>query len=69
VQTWQRANDPDDVAQKLGISKETAIQLASLYRRKNVPLKKMRKGPSQQDWKSLADLAKRLNKAAHASLN
>lgn len=58
---WQRSDSVSDVAEELGIARQTAAQRAYNFRRKGVPLKHM--GSSRwhdQDWSDLADLARSL---------
>lgn len=64
VKYWQSLDETEEIANKLGTTREKVIQLASIYRRKGVPLKKMKKGPSKTDLTELVTLAKKYSKSS-----
>lgn len=67
VTIWQKAENTDEVVRQTGLKRTTAIQMAAQYRKRDVPLKLMRKGPNKRDWDMLANLAKRFNTPAHVN--
>jgi hypothetical protein len=63
VQAWNMANSPQEVADRFAMTKEQVTQLASVFRKKSVFMKNMRKGPeSKIDWRELASFSKKFQK-------
>lgn len=57
VKAWQESSSLEEVARKLGMKPKTVHSRASFYKRKGVPLKKMRGGRSV-DWDELKKYAR-----------
>ena len=49
IKVWQNSDTPDEVAKKFESKKEKMSALASIYRKKGIPLKRMKKGPKLFD--------------------
>lgn len=60
ITIWQKADSPEEVMEKTGLSYNRVTAKAVYYRRRGIPLKKFRSGPKGLDIDYLADLARRL---------
>lgn len=56
VQAWQESEDINEVIAKLGMDKYSALSRAAYYKRKGIPLKKLRRAQSV-DWDDLKEFA------------
>ena len=78
ISAWNKATEPKEVADRLGMNRQQVTQLASNYRRKGIFMKKMPKGPVKTDLEELILFSKQFaekqsrknhNKQSEASLN
>lgn len=61
IEAWQQSSSVKEVAKRLNMPPKTVSSRASYYRKKKVPLKKMRSsGRGPLNWKKLAELAREL---------
>jgi len=78
ISAWNKATEPKEVADRLGMNRQQVTQLASNYRRKGIFMKKMPKGPMKTNLEELILFSKQFeekqsrknhNKQQEASLN
>jgi len=67
IATWNKADDTEEVATKLSLSKDQVVQLASMYRKKGIFMKKMKKGPDKTDINDLIQFSKKFEKQTAAN--
>ena len=77
ISAWNKATEPKEVAERLGMNRQQVTQLASNYRRKGIFMKKMPKGPMKTNLEELILFSKQFqekekkktNQQSEASLN
>lgn len=68
ITAWNKSKTPQEVAEKFNVNREQVIQLSSTLRRRDIFMKKMRKGPlHKEQWEELAKFSKQFAKKSTTS--